>query len=67
MGTWWIVSLAGGMIPFLGVLLSFVRVCVMLIKIGRRWLPEDGISFSTPTPRHGGVSSDVEGRVEVFI
>ena len=47
--------------------LKFVRVCVLLRKT-RRWrLPEDGIKVSPPSPRFGGASSIVGGRVEVCL
>ena len=46
---------------------KFVRVCVLLRKT-RRWrLPEDGIKVSPPSPRSGGASSIVGGRVEVCL
>ena len=46
---------------------SLVRVCVMLRKARRRRLPEDGIKVSPPSPRSGGASSIVGGRVEVCL
>ena len=46
---------------------SFVRVCVLLRKARRRRLPEDGIKVSPPSPRSGGASSIVDGRVEVCL
>ena len=52
---------------FLDVSLRFVRVCVQLRKARRRRLPENGIRFSPPSPRPGGVSSIVGVRVEVYL
>ena len=63
----WIPALAGGRAMFLYVHSSFVRVCVLLRKTRRRRLSEDGIRFSPPSPRPGGVSSIVGGRVEVCL
>ena len=60
-------SLAGGRAPFLDLFSSFVRVCVLLRKTGRWRLPEDGIKVSPPSPRSGGASSIVGGRVEVCL
>ena len=44
-----------------------VRVYVLLRKARRRRLPEDGIKVSPPSPRSGGASSTVGGRVEVCL
>ena len=63
----WILPRAGGRAPFLVVFLNFVRVCVLLRKARRRRLPEDGIKVSPPSPRSGGASSIVGGRVEVCL
>uniref|UniRef100_M8B0Y7 Uncharacterized protein n=1 Tax=Aegilops tauschii TaxID=37682 RepID=M8B0Y7_AEGTA len=48
---------------------SFIRfrVCVLLKKAGRWWLPKDGIRFFPPSPPFGGASSIVGGRVEVCL
>ena len=46
---------------------NLVRVCVLLRKARRRRLPEDGIKVSPPSPRSGGASSIVGGRVEVCL
>ena len=62
----WISALAGRTAPFLDVSSTFVRVCVLLIKTRRRRLPEDGIRFSLPSPRSGGVSIN-GGRMEVCL
>ena len=67
METEWISALVGGRAPFLDAFLSFVRVCVLLRKTRRRRLPEDGIKVSPPSPRSGGASSIVGGRVEVCL
>ena len=67
MGARWILPRAGGRAPFSVVFSCLVRVCVMLRK-ARRWrLPEDGIKVFPPSPRSGGVSSIVGGRVEVCL
>ena len=69
-----------GDLPFLRAFSSFVRVCVLFRKTRRRWLSQDGIRFSAPSPpsrwciyhrwrAHGGVSlTDLAGfgRVVVF-
>ena len=49
------------------VFFNLVRVCVLLRKARRRRLPEDGIKVSPPSPRFGGASSIVGGRVEVCL
>ena len=46
---------------------NLVRVCVLLRKARRRWLPEDGIKVFPSSPRSGGASSTVGGRVEVCL
>ena len=46
---------------------NLVRVYVLLRKVKRRRLPEDGIKVSPPSPRSGGASSIVGGRVEVCL
>ena len=46
---------------------NLVRVYVLLRKVKRRRLPEDGIKVSPPSPRSGGVSGIVGGRVEVCL
>ena len=67
MGARWILAKAGGRAPLLVVPSRFIRVCVLLRKT-RRWrLPEDGIKVSPPSPRSGGASSIVGGRVEVCL
>ena len=43
------------------------RVCILLRKARRRRLPEDGMNVSPPSPRSGGASSIVGGRVEVCL
>ena len=63
----WILARAGGRAPFLVVFFNLVRVCVLLRKARRRRLPEDGIKVSPPSPRSGGASSIVGGRVEVCL
>ena len=60
-------ALAGVRDAFLDVSSGFVRVCVLLRKAGRWWLPKDGIRFFPPSPRFGGASSIVGGRVEVCL
>jgi hypothetical protein len=65
MAAWWISALAGGRALFSVVSSRFVRVCVLLRKTRRRWLPEDGIRFSPLSPRPDGVSCIIGGRVEV--
>ena len=67
MGARWILSRTGGRAPFFVVSFSFVRICVLLRKTRRRRLLEDGIKVSPPSPRSGGASSIVGGRVEVFL
>ena len=67
MGAQWISARVGGRAPFLIVSFSFARVCVLLRKTRRRRLPEDGIKVSPPSPRSGGASSIVGGRVEVCL
>ena len=58
---------AGGRALFSVVSSRFVRVCVLLGKM-RRWrLPEDGIRFFPPSPRSNGMSSIIGGRVEVCL
>ena len=52
---------------FLDISSYFVRVCVLFRKTRRRRLPEDGIKVSPPSPRSGGASSTVGGRVEVCL
>ena len=39
------------------IFLTFVRVCVLLMKMRWRRLPEDRIRFSPPSPCHGDASS----------
>ena len=63
----WILARAGGRALLLVVPSRFVRVCVLLRKARRRRLPEDGIKVSPPSPRFGGASSIVGGRVEVCL
>ena len=46
---------------------NLVRVCVLLRNARWRQLPEDGIKVSLPSPRSGGASSIVGGRVEVCL
>ena len=46
---------------------NLVRVCVLFRKARRRRLPEDGIKVFPPSPRSGGASSIVGGRVEVCL
>ena len=41
---------AGGRAPFLVVFFNLVRVCVLLRKVRRRRLPEDGIKVSRLAP-----------------
>ena len=60
----WILARAGDRAPLLVVSFRFVRVCVLLRKTRWRRLPEDGIKVSPPSPRSGGASSIVGGRVE---
>ena len=67
MGARWILPRAGGRAPFSVVFSCLVRVCIMLRKVRRRRLPEDGIKVSPPSPRSGGASSIVGGRVEVCL
>ena len=52
---------------FLVIFFNLVRVCVLLRKARRRRLTEDGIKVSPPSPRSGGASSIVGGRVEVCL
>ena len=47
--------------------LRFVLVCVLLGKMRRQRLPEDGIKVSPPSPSSGGAFSIVGGRVEVYL
>src|SRR3954468_14529405 len=63
----WILGRAGGRAPFLVIFFNLVRVCVLLRKVRWRRLPEDGIKVSPPSPRSGGASSIVGGRVEVCL
>ena len=63
----WILARAGDRAPLLVVSFRFVRVCVLLRKTRWRRLPEDGIKVSPPSPRSGGASSIVGGRVEVCL
>ena len=63
----WILARAGGRAPFLVIFFNLVRVCVLLRKVRRRRLPEDGIKVSPPNPRSGGASSIVGRRVEVCL
>ena len=67
MGARWILPRAGGRAPFSVVFSCLVRVCVLFRKARRRWLPEDGIKVSPPSPRSNGASSIVGGRVEVCL
>ena len=67
MGARWILPRAGKRAPFSVIFSCLVRVCVMLRKTRRRRLPEDGIKVSPPSPRSGGASSIVGGRVEVCL
>ncbi|XP_037437792.1 G-box-binding factor 1-like [Triticum dicoccoides] len=46
----WISTLAGGRVLFSVVPWRFVRLRVLLMKMRRRRLPEDGIRFSPPCP-----------------
>ena len=46
---------------------NLVRVCVLPRKARQRRLHEDGIKVSPPSPRSGGASSIVGGRVEVCL
>ena len=62
----WILVHASGKAPFLGVFLCFVKFCVLLRK-ARQQLPGDGIKFLPPSPRSGGASSIVGGRVKVCL
>ena len=63
----WILARAGRRAPFLVVFFYLVRVSVLLRKATRWRLPEDGIKVSPPSPRSGGASSIVGGRVEVCL
>ena len=63
----WILARADGRTPFLVVFYNIARVCVLLRKARRRRLPEDGIKVSPLSPRSGGASSIVGGRVEVCL
>uniref|UniRef100_A0A8R7QY29 Uncharacterized protein n=1 Tax=Triticum urartu TaxID=4572 RepID=A0A8R7QY29_TRIUA len=63
----WIPTLANGRAPFLGALLSFVRVFAMLKKTRSLRLLQDGIRSSPPSPRSSDVSSVVGRRVEVYL
>ena len=67
MGARWILPRAGGGLRFQSFFSCIVRVCVMLRKARRRRLPEDGIKVSPPSPRSGGASSIVGGRVKVCL
>ena len=46
---------------------NLVRICVLLRKARRRRLPEDGTNVSPLSPRSGGVSGIVGGRVKVCL
>ena len=63
----WILTRTGGRVLFLVIFFNLVRVCVLLRKARRRRLTEDGIKVSPPSPRFGGASSIVGGRVEVCL
>ena len=63
----WILARAGGRAPFLIVFFYFARVCVLLRKVRRGRLPEDGIKVSPPSPHSGGAPKIIGGRVEVCL
>ena len=48
-------ALAGERVPFLGVFLSFVKVCAILKKTSRRGPLEDEIMFSPSSASHDDV------------
>ena len=68
---WWIpTTLAGRRASCLDVFNSLFLVCVLLKDVRQRWISEDGIKFSLPSPRSGGASSVVGGdgeRVEICL
>ena len=63
----WILTRTGGRVLFLVIFFNLVRVCVLLRKATWRRLREDEIKVSPPSPRSGGASSIVGGRVEVCL
>ena len=63
----WILSRAGRRALVLVIFSCLVRVCVLLRKVRRRRLREDGIKVSPPSPRLGDASRIVGGRVEVCL
>ena len=71
MDAWWIpTTLIGRRASCLDVFYSLFWVCVLLKEVRQRWISEDGIKFSLPSPRSGGASSVVGGdggRVEICL
>ena len=49
------------------VFLCFIRFCVLLKKMKRRLLFDDGITSFPPSLRSGGACSIVGGRMEVCL